>query len=161
MHGADRIQQAGLTQDGRWTASERWCFDQVPSDLLVLFTCLPNVNKAVVAAAIGAGASAEGTGEHLADLLRSLAPSHRIARMLGLPTLGVSHATVFGCLSEHGVLMAAFDHEFTTGALLAAQAQAFMLGHIHRHQAWPCDGPAGRQCIAYPGSIGCFFAMEN
>ena len=50
------------------------------------------------------------------------------------PTIGVSHGTVTGCVTEHGVPMAGFDHEFTTGSLFAAQAQAFMLGHIHRHQ---------------------------
>jgi len=61
---------------------------------------------------------------------------------------------VFGCVSEHGVPMAGFDHEFTTGALFAAEAQAFLLGHIHRHQAWTAEGAAGRQCIAYAGSIG-------
>jgi exonuclease SbcD len=33
----------------------------------------------------------------------------------GVPTIGVSHGTVFGCVSEHGVPMAGFDHEFTTG----------------------------------------------
>ncbi|MCK7502956.1 MAG: hypothetical protein MZV70_01860 [Desulfobacterales bacterium] len=54
-------------------------------------------------------------GEHLADLLRGYAPIHRAARAQGLPTIGVSHGTVFGCISEHGVPMAGFDHEFTTG----------------------------------------------
>src|SRR5512143_3251639 len=46
--------------------------------------------------------------------------------------------------------MAGFDHEFTTGALFAAGASAFLLGHIHRHQAWECDA----RMIAYAGSIG-------
>jgi exonuclease SbcD len=32
--------------------------------------------------------------------------------------------------------MAGFDHEFTTGSLFAAGAQAVLLGHIHRHQLW-------------------------
>ena len=37
----------------------------------------------------------------------------------------------------------------------------FMLGHIHRHQLWEQDGPAGRQCIAYAGSIGRFHYGEQ
>lgn len=53
--------------------------------------------------------------------------------------------------------MAGFDHEFTTGALFAAGAQAFMLGHIHRHQAWEQDG----RWIAYAGSIGRFHYGEQ
>jgi exonuclease SbcD len=53
--------------------------------------------------------------------------------------------------------MAGFDHEFTTGALFAAGAQAFMLGHIHRHQAWE----NADQCIAYAGSIGRFHYGEQ
>ena len=161
VHVADRIQQVGLTPDGRWIESEGWRFDQVPPGLLALFTCVPTVNKAVVAATVGAGAAAQAVGEQLADLLQGFAPIHRAARAIGLPTLGVSHGTVFGCVSEHGVPMAGFDHEFTTGALFAAQAQAFLLGHIHRHQVWQSAGPAGRQCIAYPGSIGRFHYGEE
>jgi exonuclease SbcD len=78
-----------------------------------------------------------------------------------LPTLGVSHGTVFGCVTEHGVPMAGFDHEFTTGSLFAAEAQAFLLGHVHRHQVWRRESSAGRQCIAYPGSIGRFHYGEE
>jgi exonuclease SbcD len=46
--------------------------------------------------------------------------------------------------------MAGNDHEFTTGALFMAQTSAFMLGHIHLHQAWHADG----RWIAYAGSPG-------
>jgi DNA repair protein SbcD/Mre11 len=161
VHVADRIQQVGMTADRRWIVSEGWRFDSVPAGLLALFTCVPTVNKAVVAAAVGAGAAAQAVGEQLADLLQGFAPIHRAARALGTPTIGVSHGTVFGCVSEHGVPMAGFDHEFTTGSLFAAEAQAFLLGHIHRHQSWQCDGGAGRQCIAYPGSIGRFHYGEE
>ena len=59
-------------------------------------------------------------------------------------------STAIGCFTEHGVPMAGFDHEFTTGSLFGAAATAFMLGHIHRHQVWEQDG----RVIAYPGSIG-------
>ena len=161
VHVADRIQQVGLTADHGWAASEGWRFDSIPAGLLALFTCVPTVNKAVVAASVGAGAAAQAVGEQLADLLQGFAPIHCAARALGMPTIGVSHGTVFGCVSEHGVPMAGFDHEFTTGSLFAAEARAFLLGHIHRHQSWQVDGPAGRQCIAYPGSIGRFHYGEE
>lgn len=57
--------------------------------------------------------------------------------------------------------MAGFDHEFTTGSLFGAGAQALMLGNIHRHQSWEATGPVGLQCIAYPGSIGRFHYGEQ
>lgn len=166
VYVADRIAQVGLTLDGRWVASDGWCFTSLPSGLRALFSCVPTANKATVAATVGAGAAAEAVGEHLAVLLRGFAASNQAARRCGLPTIGVSHGTVFGCLSEHGVPMAGFDHEFTTGTLFAAEAQAFMLGHIHRHQAWQrqaaaSQGRAGQQCIAYPGSIGRFHYGEE
>lgn len=166
VHVADRIGQVGLSTDGRWMASEDWQFSALPSGLRALFSCVPTVNKAVVAATVGASSAAEAVGEHLAVLLRGFAASNLAAHDQGLPTIGVSHGTVFGCISEHGVPMAGFDHEFTTGALFAAEAQAFMLGHIHRHQAWEnkavaLEGRAGHQCIAYPGSIGRFHYGED
>jgi exonuclease SbcD len=161
VHVADRIEQVGLTSDGRWIVSDAWHFDRLPPGLLALFSCVPTVNRAVVAATVGAAAAAPTVGERLSDLLQGFAPTHRAARAAGVPSLGVSHGTVFGCLSEHGVPMAGFDHEFTTGALFAAEAQAFLLGHIHRHQAWRREGPAGRQCIAYPGSIGRYHHGED
>ena len=166
VHVADRIGQVGLTANGRWVASEGWHFTELPSGLRALFSCVPAVNKAVVAATVGASSAADAVGEHLAVLLRGFAASNHAARAQGLSTIGVSHGTVFGCISEHGVPMAGFDHEFTTGALFAAEAQAFMLGHIHRHQAWEngstgLECRAGHQCIAYPGSIGRFHYGEE
>ena len=160
IHVADRIQQVALTRRG-WVASAAWCFEALPPDAEVLISCLPTVNKAAVAAVTGAVDAAQAVGEQLGRLLAGFAPLHRRARSLGLPTVGVSHGTVFGCLSEHGVPMAGFDHEFTTGALFAAEAQAFMLGHIHRHQSWRQDGLAGEQLIAYAGSIGQFHYGEE
>ncbi len=161
VHVAERIEQVVLTAQGKWLASTSWRFDRLPSNVRALFSCVPTVNKASVAAAVGATEAAQAVGEQLALLLRGYAPTHRTARRRGVPTIGVSHGTVFGCLSEHGVPMAGFDHEFTTGALFAAEAQAFMLGHIHRHQAWEQESRAGRQCIAYPGSIGRFHYGEE
>ena len=161
VHVAERIEQVALTAGQQWVSSANWCFDALPADTRALFTCVPAVNKAAVAATVGATDAAQAVGDHLSLLLRGYAPIHRVARAQGLPTICVSHGTVFGCLSEHGVPMAGFDHEFTTGTLFAAEAQAVMLGHIHRHQAWEQEGRAGRQCIAYPGSIGRFHYGEE
>lgn len=157
VHIADRIGQVALDSQGRWFESDGWCFDILPSGLRALFSCVPTVNKGVVASAVGAADAADAVGEELARLLRGFAPSHRAAQALGAATIGVSHGTVFGCMTEHGVPMAGFDHEFTTGSLFAAEARAFLLGHIHRHQAWRRDG----QVIAYAGSIGRFHYGEQ
>jgi len=62
----------------------------------------------------------------------------------------VSHGTVLGCVTEHGVPMAGLDHEFTTSTLFSAEASAFMLGHIHKHQVWRDRA----RVAAYAGSIG-------
>jgi DNA repair protein SbcD/Mre11 len=161
VHVAERIAQVALTDGGAWLESKGWCFDAVPPGTRALFCCVPSANKAAVAATVGAADAGQAVGEQLADLLRGYAPVHRAARAMGVPTIGVSHGTVFGCLSEHGVPMAGFDHEFTTGALFGAEVQAFMLGHIHRHQTWVAEGAAGQQCIAYPGSIGRFHYGEQ
>jgi exonuclease SbcD len=59
-------------------------------------------------------------------------------------------------VTEHGVPMAGFDHEFTTTSLFSAGVQAFMLGHIHKHQSWDDSG----RVIAYAGSIGRFHHGE-
>ena len=161
VHVADRIAQVALMQDGQWCESNGWRFDDLPNRMLALFSCVPTVNKAVVAAHVGASAAAEAVGHHLAELLRGFAPNNRAARAQQVPTLAVSHGTVFGCITEHGVPMAGFDHEFTTGSLFATGAQAVLLGHIHRHQSWMADGVGGQQCIAYPGSIGRFHHGED
>lgn len=157
VHVADRIGQVALATDGRWIVSEGWCFPQVPGGIRSLFSCVPTVNKAAVATTIGAGAAAEAVGQQLSLLLRGFAPAHHAARAMQVPSIGVSHGTVYGCVTEHGVPMAGFDHEFTTGALFGARAQAFLLGHIHRHQQWEADG----QRIAYAGSIGRFHYGEE
>ena len=157
VHVADRIGQVALTPDGRWIVPEGWHFERVPDGIRALFSCVPTVNKATVAATVGASAAAEAVGEQLSLLLRGFAPSNLAARGMDVPTIGVSHGTVYGCLTEHGVPMAGFDHEFTTGTLFSAQTQTFMLGHIHRHQAWE----EGGRWIAYPGSIGRFHYGEE
>lgn len=161
VHVADRIGQVVLLPGGTWQASAGWRFDEMPQGALALFSCVPTVNKAVVAATMGALAAPQAAGEQLATLLAGLAPLHRRARTLAIPSIGITHGTVFGAVSEHGVPMAGFDHEFSSGHLFAAEAQAFLLGHIHRHQAWEQQGRAGLQRIAYAGSIGRFHHGET
>lgn len=153
---ADRIGQVVLTGEGRWSRPAAWLADKVMNGDRALFTCVPTVNKASVAASVGAVDAASAVGQELATLLAGFAPINAQARVQGVPTIGLSHGTVFGCITEHGVPMAGFDHEFTTGSLFAAGAQVFMLGHIHQHQAWE----EGGRWIAYPGSIGRFHYGE-
>jgi exonuclease SbcD len=150
VHVADRLQQAAVMEDGCWLESPSWRFDRIPPGARAVFSCVPTVNKAVVAAAVGATEASAAVGEQLTALLHGYAPINETARAAGVPTIGVSHGTVYGCVTEHGVPMAGFDHEFTTGSLFGAGTQAFLLGHIHRHQSW---ARAGR-VIAYGGSIG-------
>lgn len=150
VHVADRISQVSLSKDGAWQESAGWAFDEVPTDSAALFTCIPTVNKAVIGAVVGATNAAEAVGEHLSLLLAGYKPINTAARLAGVPTIGVSHGTVYGCLTEHGVPMAGNDHEFTTANLFSTAATAWMLGHIHKHQSWE-DGEG--HVIAYPGSI--------
>lgn len=150
IHVADRIGQVALTKSGAWVSSEEYRFERLPDETVLLASCIPTVNKAALAASVGATEAATALGEQLARLLAGLAPSHRLARENGIPGIAVSHGTVHGCMTEHGVPMAGQDHEFNTGSLFSAGASAFMLGHIHLHQSWN----DGTRLIAYPGSIG-------
>lgn len=156
VHVVDRISQVALTHHGRWQQSDGWRFDAVPAGARALLTCVPTVNKATVAATVGATVAAEAVGSELTALLAGFGAVNGSARRAGVPTLGLSHGTVNGCMSEHGVPMAGLDHEFTTTSLFDANAQAFLLGHIHKHQHW---SDAGR-VIAYAGSIGRFHYGE-
>jgi len=155
---ADRISQVVLHHDGHWTQSpgHRWT-STLPSDAMALFSCLPTVNKANVAAAVGAIEADAAVGDHVAAVLAGFGVINRGAREAHVATIGVSHGTVNGCVTEHGVPMAGLDHEFATGALFGAEASAFMLGHIHKHQFWENAG----RVIAYPGSIGRFTYGEK
>lgn len=156
VHVADRIGQVALTADGRWLASEGWRFGAVPACARAVLTCIPTVNKAAVAATVGAADAGEVVGRELAALLAGYGAINAAARAALVPTIGVGHGTVSGCITEHGVPMAGFDHEFTTTSLFSAGAQAFMLGHVHKHQAWNDGG----RVVAYAGSIGRFHHGE-
>jgi DNA repair protein SbcD/Mre11 len=156
VHVATRLSQVALLEDGAWIESQDWRFNQLPAGARLLMTCVPTVNKAMVAASVGATQAAVAVGMELSALLAGYAGINQVAREAMVPTVGVSHGTVTGCITEHGVPMAGFDHEFTTGSLFSAGAQAFMLGHIHKHQHWEESG----RIVAYAGSIGRFHHGE-
>src|SRR3989442_1678894 len=54
VHVADRLQQVALVEHGHWLESEGWRFEQILQGTRALFSCVPTVNMAVVAAAVGA-----------------------------------------------------------------------------------------------------------
>ena len=147
---SDRLQQVALTNAGTWIASEGWQFDAPPSDIALLCTCIPTLNRAALAAALPGVDAAGAMGDQLACVVSGYAHSHLAAGQAGIPVIALSHGTVHNCITEHGVPMAGADHEFTTGTLFSARATAVMLGHIHTHQSWTHD----RLHIAYAGSIG-------
>jgi len=163
VYVADRIHQVALIGD-LFLPSDGAIFGQAEMEGLltqhgmpdVVFTCVPTVNKAVLAAAAGVANAATAVGDHLADYLAAAGAMNRQWRSRGVRTIGVSHGTVNGCQTEHGVPMAGLDHEFTIGALFDANCDAFMLGHIHRAQQWEREG----RVVAYPGSIGRFHYGE-
>lgn len=159
---ADRIKQVALC-GGRFVTSAGAVFSETELDGLLseppdaVFTCLPTVNRGQLAANVGALAVATDLGDVLGQYLAASGRVNAQLRSLGVRTVGMSHGTVNGCTTEHGVTMAGFDHEFSIGALFDASCDAFMLGHIHKTQQWTREG----RTVAYPGSIGRFHYGET
>lgn len=143
---ADRIHQVAL-HEGGFTPSVGALFTPMEIEALladgmpdVVFTCVPTVNRAMLAVAVGTSDAATAVGGHLAAYLPAAGTVNRSLRARGIRTMGISHGTVNGCQTKHGVPMAGFDHEFTIGALFDAECDGFMLGHIHRAQQWHREG---------------------
>jgi len=157
IYVANTISQVALTEAGQWIASAGWRFEALPPETRLLCTCIPTLNKGALAATVGATQATPAMGDQLATLLAGYAPGHIESRQRGIPVVGLSHGTVHGCLTEHGVPMAGADHEFTLGSLFSAEATAFMLGHIHKHQSWTL----GQRSVAYAGSVGRFHYGEE
>jgi exonuclease SbcD len=159
---AERVQQVSWFE-GQFFASDGPLFspEELKSVLTIgadiVFTCLPTINKGQLAAAVGAKDAATALGDVLSDYLAAAGRVNSQLRAAGIRTVGVSHGTVNGCTTEHGVTMAGFDHEFSISALFDAECDAFMLGHIHKHQQWERAG----RLAAYPGSIGRFHYGEE
>lgn len=159
---ADRVQQVSLLE-GNFFASSGPVFneEELRSVLTlgadVVFTCLPTVNKGQLAAAVGAKDAATGLEAVLGDYLVAAGRINQRLSAAGIRTVGVSHGTVNGCTTEHGVTMAGFDHEFSLGALFEAGCDGFLLGHIHKAQQWERGG----RLVGYAGSIGRFHYGEE
>ena len=66
VHVVTRISQIALTAGGRWIESQAWRFDAIPADAQALFTCIPTVNKAVLAANADVCRASEAMGQELA-----------------------------------------------------------------------------------------------
>ena len=159
---ADRIGQVALigtqfrASDGPvFDDAEMLAFDGLYPD--AVFTCLPTMNKADLALKVGALSASTELGDVLGTYLAAAGRNNARLRAIGVPTIGISHGTVAGCTTEHGVTMAGFDHEFSFGTLFDAECAAFMLGHIHKNQIWLREGRA----VGYPGSIGRFHYGEE
>lgn len=156
VHVCTQIEQVCLGRDGRFSPiGPGW----IPSDAAdaCVISGLPAVNKGHVAAAVGAEHASAAAGDAVASLLAGWAPIHERAASAGVPTIFTSHGTVSGCRTEHGVVMAGLDYEFTAGTIFASRAAASMLNHIHAHQAWSEDWAGSgtpARLIAYAGSVG-------
>lgn len=125
----------------------------------MLVSAMPTLNKAHVASLTEhvVDAASEQARDVISSVIRSWAPRHIAMRELGVPSMVISHGTVFNSISEHGVPMAGTDHELGVDTLFAAKADAVALGHIHKHQVWEDF----TQKIAYAGSIGRFHHGEE
>ncbi len=149
VHVSERVEQ--VAWDGeRFTASVDWRFGELPAGTRMLYTCLPSINRGDIAAKLGVEATAMETREMVTQLLQSFAAMNLQARQRGIPTMVLSHGTVVGAITEHGVPMAGLDHEFSLDALFATEASAIALGHIHKQQMWLRNA---RTC-GYAGSVG-------
>lgn len=155
---ADAIQQVALLENNQWISAldgeGSWVFEQFPAQTKAIISCLPAVNKANLVAALGQD-DLGAMGDTVYELLCGFGLVNQRARAEKITTIAVSHGTVNGSRTEHGVPMMGLDHEFTVGALFAAKASAFMLGHIHTSQGWEYELPGyGTLRAAYAGSIG-------
>lgn len=157
---ADRIGSFGLRLDGKAIEPVRQGVAHK-----AVFHCLPTLNKADIAAM---STSADAMEPHvqaravIAQVLSSWAGVNRKLRSSGVPSMILSHGTVFNSITEHGVPMAGTDHELGLGSLFAAQACGVALGHIHKQQQWSQQGDDGlEQIVAYAGSIGRFHHGEE
>jgi exonuclease SbcD len=142
---ADRVCQVALYNGNFWF-SRGPVFDEdevqhhLCSEPEAVFTCLPTMNKAELALRVGSLAASTDFADTLVGFLAAAGRINAAFRTVGVPTIGVSHGTVNGCQTEHGVTMAGFDHEFSLSALFGAECSAFMLGHIHKYQTWEREG---------------------
>jgi exonuclease SbcD len=119
-------------------------------DFSVVIGCLPSVTKQGLLAT--QNMSIADSNMEIADLVRDVFRTFGVinahARMLGIPTLIAAHGTLRGATLSTGQKTIGRDVEFGLADLGLAGADAALLGHIHKAQAW--DQPARAY---YPGSI--------
>ena len=160
---ASQLGQVALMSDGTWRRSTGYIFTEADfgemssSNTKVVFSALPTLNKANVAAMVGNDDASAAMGDAIAQVLQTFGIANAKFGEMGIATALLSHGTVHGCVTEHGVPMHGADHEYTSGMLFAARASATMLGHIHKQQTWEL---AARK-IAYAGSIACLHYGEK
>lgn len=151
---ANRVCQIALSSKGEWIYSESAIFHEnelteVSIDLVA--TCVPTISKASLAASLESTDNlAFEMGSEIKKYLIGVGVANKKFGISGIPTIGVSHGTVYGAKTEHGVPMSGYDHEYTVDDLFDANCSAFMLGHIHFHQLWERNN----RYIGYAGSIG-------
>lgn len=125
--------------------------DEAFADWQVALTicALPSLNKA------DPTVMEIGASRWVQRILEGWGKQNAADRARCVPSILVTHGTVTGCSTESGYAMVAPDHEFSLETLACADAEAVLLGHIHRHQVWPnVVTPSGaRTSIAYPGSL--------
>lgn len=111
-------------------------------------SCLPSINMAEIP-------PSEGKNAWTKRALEGFSAANIAARAEGKPTLLVTHGTINGSTTESHYALVSPDHEMSVESLAAAEADAVMINHIHRHQSWPdVLTPSGaRTTIAYPGSL--------
>lgn len=157
IYVADKIGMVGLADD-TWIEIDN---ENIGGAFDLVVTTVPTVNKAELALAVGADNANVEMGNHIAALLATFGPVNAALRRRGIPTVLTAHGTVDGSMNENGVPMAGLDHEFSAGALFSANANASMLGHIHKHQAWERSHEGRVQRLAYAGGCGRFHYGED
>lgn len=121
----------------------------------ILICSLPTLNKAdVIAMTNNLSSVDDDAGDAVHEVLKGFKPYTDQALKHNVPSILISHGTVAESMTEHGVPMAGKDHEYTLASLYGAGADAVLLGHIHKHQAWNRTFQGRYQVIAYPGSPG-------
>ena len=149
---ADRICQVMLA-GGEWFASKGFRLEQEELErplrgdgVQLVVSCLPSIHRGQVKAIVGDDGDPAALIEQVCEGWSSV---NLEARAAGIPTVLTTHGTVNGSVTESRYAMISPDHEFTPGALFAAEASAVMVGHIHAHNHWEHQG----RHIAYPGSL--------
>lgn len=90
-----------------------------------------------------------GAREYVKRVMANFATVANILHAHDIPTALVTHGTITGCETESKHAMVSQDHEFDVDTLSACNADAVMIGHIHKHQSFHTSNTV----IAYPGSL--------